>query len=187
VPNATTTADANKGVLYGDTALTALLSRMRVAMTDAYTADGTVSTDYDQLSEIGVSTGKSTGSSAINADSVAGKLSFDADAFTAAITKDASSVRKMLSGTSSSGGFAQSFDNLLKPVVQVDGTLDQTIKSQDNLRRALADQITRMDSLLAQKQSLLKSQFTAMETAMQNSRSQGQWLSGQLAALNRTG
>jgi flagellar hook-associated protein 2 len=137
------------------------------------------------MSEIGVSTGKTTGSSALNQDSVAGKLTFDADAFTAAITKDASSVRKMLSGTTASGGFAQSFDSLLKPVVQTDGTLDQTIKSQDNLRRALADQISRMDDLLAQKQSLLKSQFTAMETAMQASQSQGQWLTGQLAALNK--
>jgi flagellar hook-associated protein 2 len=185
VPNATTSADMNKGVLYGDTALTALLSRMRIAMTDAYTADGTVSGNFDQMSEIGVSTGKTTGSAAVNADSVAGKLTFDADAFATALTTDSSSVRKMLSGTGTFGGFAQSFDSLLKPVVQADGTLDQTIKSQDSLRRSLADQISRMDDLLAKKQELLKSQFTAMETAMQNSQSQGQWLTGQLAALNK--
>jgi len=90
----------------------------------------------------------------------------------------------MLSGTSTNGGFAQSFDGLLKPMVQADGTIDQTIKSQDALRRALTDQITRMDGLLAQKQDLLKKQFAAMEAAIQNSSSQGQWLSGQLAALN---
>jgi flagellar capping protein FliD len=42
-----------------------------------------------------------------------------------------------------------------------------------------------MDDMLAQKQALLKSQFTAMETAMQQSQSQGQWLTGQLAALNK--
>src|SRR6476661_8297247 len=46
VPNATTTTDQNKGVLYGDTALSALLSQMRVAMTSQYTADGTVSSDF---------------------------------------------------------------------------------------------------------------------------------------------
>lgn len=185
VPNATTLADQNKGVLYGDTALTGLLSRMRVAMTDAYTADGTVATGYDQMSEIGVSTGKSTGGATLNADSVAGKLSFDGDAFMAALTADPQSVRKMLSGTASTSGFSQSFDNLLKPVVQTDGTLDQSIKSQDALRRALSDQIARMDTTLAQKQDLLKKQFAAMETAIQSSQSQGQWLSGQLAALNR--
>jgi flagellar hook-associated protein 2 len=184
VPNPTTTADQNKGVLYGDTALTSLLSRMRIAMTDAYTAGGTVSSSYDQMSEVGVSTGKSTGSATLNQDSVAGKLTFDQDAFMAALTANPQSVRKMLSGTSTDGGFAQSFDALLKPVVQADGTIDQTIKSQDALRRSLSDQIARMDDLLAQKQALLKSQFAAMEAAIQNSSSQGQWLSGQLAALN---
>jgi flagellar hook-associated protein 2 len=184
VPNATTTADQNKGVLYGDTALSGILSQLRIAMTAAYPADGTVDTDLDQMSEIGVTTGKSTGGAAVNADSVAGKLSFDQDAFMAALTKDASSVRKMLSGTTTTGGFAQSFDALLKPTVQTDGTIDQSIKSQDALRRALADQITRMDETLAKKQELLKSQFARMEAAMQSSQSQGQWLSGQLNALN---
>jgi flagellar hook-associated protein 2 len=185
VPNATTAADQNKGVLYGDTALSGLLSRMRIAMTGSYTADGTVSSSFDQMTEIGVTTGKSTGSAAINQDSVAGKLTFDQDAFTTALTTDAASVRKMLSGTSTNGGFAQSFDDLLKPVVQTDGTIDQSIKGQDAIRRALSDQITRMDQTLQQKQDLLKSQFAAMEAAMQASQSQGQWLSGQLAALNR--
>jgi flagellar hook-associated protein 2 len=187
VPNATTTADQNKGVLYGDTALSGLLSRMRIAMTGSYTADGTVSSSFDQMTEIGVTTGKSTGSAAINQDSVAGKLTFDQDAFTTALTTDAASVRKMLSGTSTNGGFAQSFDDLLKPVVQTDGTIDQSIKSQDAIRRALSDQITRMDQTLQQKQDLLKSQFAAMEAALQASQSQGQWLSGQLAALNNRG
>src|SRR3954454_14157247 len=184
VANPTTTADQNKGVLYGDTALSGLLSRMRVAMTGSYTADGTVAAGFDQLTEIGVSTGKSTGGAAVNQDSVAGKLSFDQDAFMAALTKDSSSVRKMLSGTTTNGGFAQAFDAMLKPTVQVDGTIDQTIKSQDAIRRSLSDQITRMDQTLQKKQDLLKSQFAAMEAAMQSSQSQGQWLSGQLAALN---
>jgi flagellar hook-associated protein 2 len=184
VPNATTTADQNKGVLYGDTALSGLLSQMRIAMTSSYTADGTVDGAFDQMTEIGVSTGKSTGGATLSADSVAGKLSFDQDAFMKALDSNASSVRKMLSGTGAFGGFAQAFDNLLKPVVQADGTIDQSIKSQDALRRSLADQIARMDVTLQKKQDLLKSQFTAMEQAMQNSQSQGQWLSGQLAALN---
>jgi flagellar capping protein FliD len=90
----------------------------------------------------------------------------------------------MLSGTVTNGGFAQAFDAMLKPTVQADGTIDQTIKSQDALRRALADQITRMDQSLQHKQDTLKRQFAAMEAAMQASQAQGQWLSGQLNALN---
>ena len=40
-----------------------------------------------------------------------------------------------------------------------------------------------MDVLLQKKQDTLKSQFTAMETALQQSQSQGQWLAGQIAPL----
>jgi flagellar hook-associated protein 2 len=185
VAGAATTADIAKGVLYGDTSLNALLGQMRIAMTNVYTAGGAVPGTLDQMTEIGVTTGKSVGAGTINQDSVAGLLTFDKEAFTTALNNDPGSVRKMLSGTSTDGGFAQSFDALLTPVVQTDGTIDQTIRSQDNLRRALSDQISRMDQILAKKQETLKQQFTAMETAIQNSSSQGQWLSGQLAALNK--
>jgi len=37
---------------------------------------------------------------------------------------------------------------------------------------------------LARKQEMLKRQFAAMETALSRSQAQGNWLSGQLAALN---
>jgi flagellar hook-associated protein 2 len=185
VAGATTSSDLAKGVLYGDTALSGLLGQMRIAMTNVYTAGGVVPGTLDQMTEIGVSTGKSVGAGTINQDSVAGLLSFDKEAFMTALGNDPGNLRKMLSGTSTNGGFAQAFDALLTPVVQTDGTLDQTIKSQDSLRRALSDQIARMDEILAKKQETLKQQFTAMESAIQNSSSQGQWLSGQLASLNK--
>jgi flagellar hook-associated protein 2 len=185
VAGASTAGDMAKGVLYGDTGLSALLGQMRIAMTNVYTAGGTVPGTLDQMIEIGVTTGKSVGAGTINQDSVAGLLSFDSEAFTTALNNDPSSVRKMLSGTVTDGGFAQAFDALLTPVVQTDGTIDQTIRSQDSLRRALSDQIARMDQILAKKQETLKQQFTAMEAAIQKSSSQGQWLSGQLAALSK--
>src|SRR4051794_23571752 len=185
VAGATTVSDISKGVLYGDTGLNGLLGQMRIAMTNVYTAGGVVPGTLDQMNELGVSTGKSVGAGTINQDSVAGLLSFDKQAFMTALGNDAGNVRKMLSGTSTDGGFAQAFDALLAPVVQADGTIDQTIKSQDSLRRSLSDQIARMDEILAKKQETLKQQFTAMESAIQNSSSQGQWLSGQLAALNK--
>jgi flagellar hook-associated protein 2 len=185
VAGATSVSDISKGVLYGDTSLNALLGQMRIAMTNAYNVGGAVPGTIDQMNEIGVSTGKSVGAGTLNQDSVAGMLSFDADAFNVALNNDPGSVRKMLSGTSTAGGFAQAFDGLLAPVVQASGTIDQTIQSQDNLRRSLADQIASMETILAKKQETLKQQFTAMESSIQASSSQGQWLSGQLAALNK--
>jgi len=68
--------------------------------------------------------------------------------------------------------------------VQAGGTLDETIKIQDARRRSIADQISRMDLSLAKKQETLKKQFAAMETALAASQAQGQWLSGQISALN---
>jgi flagellar hook-associated protein 2 len=183
VPNATTSADANKGVLYGDTVLTGLLSQMRLAMTGQYT-DGTNPLDLDQMLEIGVSTGKSVASGTLNQDSIAGKLSFDQDTFKAAVAKDSASVRRLLGGNTSVNGFAQGFDKLLSPMLQADGTIDQAISSQDRQRRDISAQLGRMDDLLAQKQEALKRQFASMEAALQASQSQGNWLQGQLNALN---
>src|SRR4051812_7871418 len=74
VANPQTAADYAKGVLHGDTSLTALLSRMRITMTNEYAA-GNPDT-LDQLSELGITTG-SASATAINQDSVAGKLTFD--------------------------------------------------------------------------------------------------------------
>jgi flagellar capping protein FliD len=94
-------------------------------------------------------------------------------------------VRRLLGGsTSVTDNFSKKVDDLLTPMVQADGTLDQTIKSQDAQRRAISDQIARMDLTLAKKQDSLKKQFAAMEAALQASQAQGQWLSGQLNALN---
>ena len=185
VVNPQTASDYTKGVLYNDTALTGLLGQMRIAITDQYAENDGNPATLDQLAELGISTGAAVGTGTINQDSVAGKLTFDAAKLTTALTTDSLSVRNLLGGnTSVADGFAKKFDDLLAPTVQAGGTLDSSIQSQDSQRKAISDQILRMDDLLKRKQELLKQQFTAMETAMSQSQSQGQWLSGQLAALN---
>ena len=185
VVNPQTSTDALKGVLYGDTSLTALLGQMRIALTGQYGAAEGNPTSLDQLSELGVSTGDAVGSGTLNQDSIAGKLTFDADKLMTALTSDPQSVRNLLGGNvSATDGFAQAFDGILAPMVQADGTLDQTIQSQDAQRRDLSDQIAEMDELLQKKQDMLKQQFAAMETALSQSQAQGQWLAGQLAGLS---
>jgi flagellar hook-associated protein 2 len=57
------------------------------------------------------------------------------------------------------------------------------LSTEDSTHKDLSDRIADMDVLLQQKQNTLKSQFTAMETALQKSQSQGQWLAGQIAGL----
>jgi flagellar hook-associated protein 2 len=180
-----TAADYTKGVLYRDPALTSLLSSMRIAISDQYGEAEGNPLSLDQLAELGVSTGGAVGGNTLNQDSVAGKLTFDAAKFASAMASDPLKVRSLLGGNSSvTDSFAKKFDDLLAPTVQAGGTIDESIKSQDARKKAITDQIARMDELLKRKEQLLRRQFTAMESAMANSQSQGQWLSGQLAALN---
>jgi flagellar hook-associated protein 2 len=179
VANPQTTADQQKGLLNGDTMLEGILSQLRNAVSDTY-APGNPTT-LDEMSEVGVSTGASVGSGSLNQDSIMGKLVFDSAKFSTAITSDSLSVKNLVSGTS---GFSQALDNLLTPTLQTGGTWDSRLSSEDATHKRLSDQIAFMDVLLAKKQDTLKSQFTAMETALQASQAQGQWLSGQLAGLS---
>jgi flagellar hook-associated protein 2 len=182
--NPQTVADASKGVLHGDTGLESLLSQLRVSITGTY-APGNPAT-LDQLAEIGISTGSAVGSGTLNQDSIAGKLTLDVDKLTAALTSDPQSVRNLLGGTPGVSGFGQALDSLLSPQVQAGGTLAQRISAEDLTKKDLADQLAAMDIMLQQKQDLLKKQFTAMETAMSKSQSQGQWLTGQIASLPKS-
>jgi flagellar hook-associated protein 2 len=177
VVNPQTTAEQQQGLLNGDTMLEGILSQLRNAMTATY-APGNPTT-LDQMNEIGVSTGAPTGG-ALNADAIMGKLVFDSTAFATALAADPTSVKNLISGTS---GFGQALDNLLAPTLQAGGTMDSRLSSEDATQKSLNDRIASMDVLLNQKQETLKSQFAAMETALQASQAQGQWLAGQLAQL----
>ena len=177
-----TTADHLKGVLYGDTALQGLLSQMRVAVSNEYVTSNPDT--VDQLAEIGISTGKAIGSGTLNQDSIAGKLTFDQAKFDEALAASVPNVRKLLGGDTTVEGFGHALEGLLGPMVNAGGTIDETIKIQDARKKSITDQIRRMDDMIARKQELLKRQFAAMETALASSQAQGQWLSGQIAALN---
>ena len=179
VVNPQTTADQQAGLLNGDTMLEGILSQLRISMTNAY-APGNPTT-LDQMNEIGVSTGGAFGT--LNQDAIEGKLVFDTAAFSAALSSDPSSVKNLLSGTS---GFGQAIDDLLTPTLQAGGTMDSRLSSEDAKQKTLNDQIASMDVLLQNKQDTLKAQFTAMETALQQSQAQGQWLAGQIAGLPST-
>jgi flagellar hook-associated protein 2 len=178
VVNPQTTADQQKGLLNGDTMLEGILSQLRNAVTDTYASGNT---SYDEMMELGVSTGAAVGGGSLNQDAIKGKLVFDAAKFATALAADQTSVKNLISGAS---GFGQALDNLLTPTLQAGGTWASRLSSEDSTHKRISDQIAFMDVLLAKKQDTLKSQFTAMESALQASQAQGQWLSGQLAALS---
>jgi flagellar hook-associated protein 2 len=181
VPNATTDADSLKGLLKGDTMLNSVLSQLRVGLTASQA--GNPST-MDELAELGVSTGATTGESALNANAVAGKLVFDEKIFDAAMASNPLDVRRMLGGMTGTSGFGQAVEAILQPSVSSTGTMQSRINAMDDEKKRITDSIAAMDKRLSAKEARLKATFAAMESAMSASQQQSSWLSGQLAALN---
>ena len=174
VPNATTDTDARKGPLFGDPQLTGLLSQLRSAMSDKTGVGGAITS----LADIGVSTGTGSGGAA-SADSVAGKLTLDADKLADALTDNRLDVKSFLTDTTN--GIAAKLGGLLDPVAKAStGLIDVRANEAGSESSDIDDQIQALEDRLAQRQERLQAQFTAMEQALAQSQSQGSWLTAQL-------
>jgi flagellar hook-associated protein 2 len=174
VPNATTDTDARKGPLFGDPQLTGLLSQLRSAMSDKTGIGGAI----QSLADIGVTTGTGSGGAA-SADSVAGKLTLDAGKLADALTDNRLDVKSFLTDTTA--GFATKLTTLLDPVAKVStGLIDTRAADAGNESSDIDDQIQALEDRISQRQQRLQAQFTAMEQALSQSRSQGSWLTAQL-------
>lgn len=179
VRNATTDEDRQKGMLNGDTTLTAILSQMRQAI---YTPVRGLPAGMSSLADLGVSTGSA--SATISRDALAGKLEIDDDVLDAALANNPSGVRDLLAGPANAGGWTRSFERIVHDADTTGGTLDVRISGADAELKRLQQTMADMDDRLALKEQTLRAQFTAMETALSQSQTQSSWLSGQLSALN---
>jgi flagellar hook-associated protein 2 len=194
VPDATTTADAVKGQLFGDAGLVGLVAALRAGASGAVgvvlNPDGTVASRenpaaMDELADLGITTG------AIGAGRAAasGTLQIDDAKLTAKLAADPQAARRLLGGVAGVPGFAQRVEGLVQQQIGTTdaldstGTLDARLKGSTDEQKRLSDVMTRTESRLAAKEKRLRAQFAAMEAALQASQTQGAWLSGQLAAL----
>ncbi len=179
VPAARTDADRQKGMLNGDTMLSAVLSQMRQAI---YTSVRGLPAGMSSLADLGVSTGSA--SATLSRDALAGKLQIDDDTLDAALANNLAGVRDLLAGPANAGGWVRDFERIVHDADTTGGTIDVRIVGADaelkRLQRAMAD----MDDRLALRERTLRAQFAAMESALSQSQQQSAWLSGQLASLN---
>jgi flagellar hook-associated protein 2 len=180
VRNPQSTADADTGLLFGDWQLTGLMGQLREAVADPVAGQPSA---FAQLAQIGISTGATTGGGTINQDSVDGVLTFDATVFNAAMASNPLSVKRLLTGDGTTPGIATNLTTLLNAAVDPGGSLDSRITSATDESTDLGHQIADMDERLLLKKQQLQDQFTAMETALQQSQAQGQWLQGQIGSL----
>jgi flagellar hook-associated protein 2 len=107
-----------------------------------------------------------------------GKLAFDRDAFLKAYEADPATARALVDGVATAvAGVAKEATDTAT------GVLTGAVKGRNDLVRDLNRRIDDWDLRLQKRQVALKSQFTAMETALQSLQSQSTWLSGQIASL----
>ena len=83
----------------------------------------------------------------------------------------------------SSEGLTQRVNRVLSTFVGTGGVLGSAIASANQTIAALGVQKSNWDLRLTDKEAALRKQYTAMESALQQSQSQGTWLAGQVAKL----
>lgn len=166
-------SDPTQGTLYGDNELTDLLSYMRE---QNYTPNPSL-TGIQSLADIGITTGAAVGDAPYSQDSVNGKLSIDTTKLEAAIASNPNGVKAMLQSWSSG------FSSLVNGVAAPGGTIDLRIQGDTSELSDLTNQISDMNAMLSDRQTALQAQFANLETALQQSQTQSNWLVGQIAQL----
>jgi flagellar hook-associated protein 2 len=166
--------DPTQGTLYGDTELQQLLASMRQQMVATV---GGLTGSMSSMLNIGVSTGATTGSSAVSQSALAGNLTLDATALTSALTSNASGVKAML--TSWSIGFSSIVDTTAGP----GGDISIRLQNDTTQTSYLATQIQNLTEANTVKQNQLVQEFAAMEAALSQNQSTSNWLTSQLSSL----
>ncbi|HEU5038071.1 MAG TPA: flagellar filament capping protein FliD [Nocardioides sp.] len=115
-----------------------------------------------------------------------GKLVFDDAAFDKAYAADpaATAAAFTTGATTAENGFAARVAAVAKSASDsVTGTVTTAIQGRNTSIDRLQDSIDDWDDRLALRRTTLERQYTALETALSTLKSQGDWLSGQLATL----
>ena len=134
-------------------------------------------TGIQSLADIGITTGAAVGSAPFSQDSVDGKLTIDTTKLENAIATNPSGVKAMLQ--SWSDGFATLVNDDAAPA----GTIDLRIQGDNSEISDLTNQIANLNEMLTQRQTALQAQFANLETALQQSQQQSNWLMSQITQL----
>ena len=173
VPTATTSFDAGKGSLFGDTGLLGMLSSLRIQMGEqAGRPDRGRRPRPTSASRCRRRPGTST------QEAKDGKLAFDSAKFAEAMTADSNKVKDLFAA------FSTGLDTFIKTQTGTSGVLDLRSKSADTEIKRIDEQVARAEDRITAKEKRLKAQFAAMEAAMSQSQTQGAWLDGQISAMN---
>jgi flagellar hook-associated protein 2 len=186
-----TDADRVKGVLYGDQSLQRLLSNLRNSFSDVM--GGSTSQSYQQLSQVGLSTGAAVGSGSLNSDAIDGKMTVDMTKFTTALNSNFDATKALFTnstGQYATEGLGQRLQGIISPYtapLALNGYLNTSIDSETSTIKDLQGQVNDWETRLAIKQQTLQAQFTAMETALSQTQSESASLTSAIAQLGTGG
>jgi flagellar hook-associated protein 2 len=168
INNPTTQEEANKGVLRGDAALNNLLIDMRSALSES------------GLAALGVSTGAPSASVTASSNSVKGLLVFEESTLTALLTSSPAEARAAISGVD---GFTTVLEPIVSQTTAPTGGLSERISAATTESAQLREEMTALEERLTLREERLHAQFTAMETALEKSKSESEWLKSELEGM----
>ncbi|NBY47758.1 MAG: hypothetical protein EBQ56_08310 [Proteobacteria bacterium] len=169
-------ATKTRGVFAGDSAITAMQSKLRAAINSAASS---ISTTYKTLPSIGLSSG-AVGSTVGTTNT----LVLDESKFAAALAADSSAVSSLFG---SSGGPLDTLKTYLVAATSFSGLIYSSQTSADTQLRDLDKRISTMQQRLDDKQASLQKKYSDLEAAMSKLQAQSSSLSSQLAGLNKSG
>lgn len=163
-----TQEEANKGILFGDSGLTSLLSQMRTTLSES------------GMAALGVSTGAPNAAVTAESSSVKGLLTFEESKLTALLQTSPSEAREAISGAK---GFVTTLEPIVNQAVKPGGAFAERISATTAEAASMREQMTKLEERLTLKEERLHSQYAAMETALAKAKSESEWLAGQLSKL----
>ena len=169
-------ATKTRGVFAGDSAITAMQSKLRSAINSAASS---ISTTYKTLPSIGLSSG-AVGSTVGTTNT----LVLDESKFAAALAADSTAVSSLFG---SSTGPLDTLKTYLVAATSFSGLIYSSQTSADTQLRDLDKRISTMQQRLDDKQVSLQKKYADLEAAMSKLQAQSSSLSSQLAGLNKSG
>jgi flagellar hook-associated protein 2 len=180
-----TDSERAQGALRGDLFLTRLLSKLRGSVADGFTGRPPAAS---QLSQIGVSTGAGTGSTTINQDAVAGRLTLDNAKLADQLSTRFSDVKALFTnatGAYATEGLSQRLDEAITPYTAAGGVLASRVSSEQSLIDSLKDSQSKLAVRLTDREKALRVRFTMLETTLSQLQSQGASLTAQLGTAGK--
>jgi len=114
-------------------------------------------------------------------------MTFDTTKFAEVLNADYTKVRDLFAGKGTTKGISSLISDYVGSQTGSSGVLTGRMGSDDSILKDYTSRIDKLNERMKTTESRLKAQFTAMETALNNSQTQQAWLTSQISSLPTLG